>query len=84
MAVVYHLVAAQGKEIEELLDKAVILVDPSINPDGLSRFAHWANMHKGKNVLVTDPDNREYNEVWADYSLFLPLLIQNVGYMRFL
>ena len=64
LAVVYHLAAAQGKEIEELLDKAVILVDPSINPDGLSRFAHWANMHKGKNVLVTDPDNREYNEVW--------------------
>lgn len=64
LAVVYHLAAAQGAEIDELLDNAVILVDPSINPDGLSRFAQWANMHKSKNTLVTDPESREYNDVW--------------------
>lgn len=64
LAVVYHLAAAQGKEINELLDNAVILIDPSINPDGLSRFAQWANMHKSKNTLVTDPASREYSEVW--------------------
>ncbi len=64
LAVVYHLAAAQGREIDELLDNAVVLVDPNINPDGLNRFAHWANMHKSKNVLVTDPDSREYSEVW--------------------
>jgi hypothetical protein len=60
----YHLAAAQGPEIDELLENAVILVDPSINPDGLARFAHWANMHKSKKTLVTDPESREYNEVW--------------------
>lgn len=64
LAVVYHLAAAQGAEIDELLDNAVILIDPSINPDGLSRFAQWANMHKSKNTLVTDPESREYNDVW--------------------
>ena len=64
LAVVYHLAAAQGPEIEETLANAVILIDPSVNPDGLSRFAHWANMHKSKNVLVSDPNSREYNEVW--------------------
>ena len=64
LAVVYHLAAAEGRDIEELLDKVVVLVDPSINPDGLNRFAHWANTHKSKNVLVTDPESREYNEVW--------------------
>tara|TARA_R110000868_G_scaffold306734_1_gene567982 strand:- start:15364 stop:17943 length:2580 start_codon:yes stop_codon:yes gene_type:complete len=64
LAVVYHLAAAQGREINELLNNAVILIDPSINPDGLSRFAHWANMHKSKNLLVTDPESREFNEVW--------------------
>ncbi|RNC83027.1 MAG: zinc carboxypeptidase [Balneola sp.] len=64
LAVVYHLAAAQGREIDELLDNAIVLVDPNINPDGLNRFAHWANMHKSKNVLVTDPDSREYSEVW--------------------
>ncbi len=61
---VYHLAAAQGKEIEEVLNNTIILVDPSINPDGLSRFAQWANQHKSLNKLVTDPASREYNEVW--------------------
>lgn len=60
----YHLAAAEGDEIENVLENAVILVDPSINPDGLARFAHWANMHKSLNTLVTDPESREYNEVW--------------------
>lgn len=64
LAVVYHLAAAQGSEINEVLNNTVILVDPSINPDGLSRFAHWANIHKSKNVLVSDPQSREFDEVW--------------------
>ncbi len=59
----YYLAAAQGKEIEELLENTVILLDPSFNPDGLQRFSTWANQHKSKN-LVSDPNDREYNEVW--------------------
>jgi hypothetical protein len=59
----YYLAAAQGKEIEDLLDNTVILLDPSFNPDGLQRFSTWANQHKSKN-LVSDPNDREYNEVW--------------------
>ncbi len=59
----YHLAAAQGKEVEEMLENVVILLDPSFNPDGLQRFSTWANQHKSKN-LVTDPASREFNEVW--------------------
>ncbi len=59
----YHLAAAQGKEIEELLQNTVILFDPSFNPDGLQRFSTWANQHKSRN-LVTDPASREFNEAW--------------------
>lgn len=59
----YYLAAAQGKPIDELLDNVVILLDPSFNPDGLQRFSTWANEHKSKN-LVTDPNSREFNEVW--------------------
>ncbi|MBC7888772.1 MAG: zinc carboxypeptidase [Ferruginibacter sp.] len=59
----YYLAAAQGKQIDELLHNVVILLDPSFNPDGLQRFATWANQHKSKN-LVTDPASREFNEVW--------------------
>jgi hypothetical protein len=59
----YFLAAAQGKQIDDLLDNVVILFDPSFNPDGLQRFSTWVNQHKSKN-LVTDPNSREFNEVW--------------------
>ncbi len=63
LAVAYYLAAAQGPKIDELLDNTVILFDPSYNPDGLQRFAYWANMHKNKNINP-DPNDREYREVW--------------------
>ena len=59
----YYLAAGRGKQIDDLLDNVVILFDPSFNPDGLNRFATWVNQHKSKN-LVTDPNSREFNEVW--------------------
>ncbi len=59
----YYLAAAQGKQIDDLLDNVVVLFDPSFNPDGLQRFSTWANQHKSKN-LVSDPNSREFNEVW--------------------
>jgi hypothetical protein len=34
----YYLAAAQGRQIDDLLDHVVILFDPSFNPDGLQRF----------------------------------------------
>ncbi len=63
LVVAYHLAAAQGPDIEELLNNTVILFDPSFNPDGLQRFAYWANTNKSKNI-TTDPQDREYREVW--------------------
>ncbi|HET9746537.1 MAG TPA: M14 family metallopeptidase [Chitinophagaceae bacterium] len=59
----YYLAAAQGKQIDDLLDNVVVLFDPSFNPDGLQRFSTWANQHRSKN-LVSDPNSREFNEVW--------------------
>jgi hypothetical protein len=59
----YHLAAAQGASIDNLLNNTIILFDPSFNPDGLQRFSTWANQHKSKN-LVADPNSREFNEVW--------------------
>ncbi len=63
LAYAYYLAAAESPEIEAMLDKTVILMDPSFNPDGLQRFAYWANTNKSINL---NPDNneREYHEVW--------------------
>lgn len=63
MLVAYYLAAAQGADIEQKLQNSVILLDPSLNPDGLNRFASWANTHKSKN-LVSDPNSMELNQKW--------------------
>jgi hypothetical protein len=63
LAVAYYLAAAQGAKIDDLLNNVVILFDPSYNPDGLQRFAYWANTNKSKNINP-DPNDREYDEVW--------------------
>ncbi|MBO6881717.1 M14 family zinc carboxypeptidase [Winogradskyella sp.] len=59
----YYLAAAQGPKIDNLLNNTVILFDPSFNPDGLQRFAYWANTNRSMN-LNPDPNDREYSEVW--------------------
>ncbi|RZN83240.1 MAG: zinc carboxypeptidase [Winogradskyella sp.] len=63
LAVAYYLAAAQGSKINALLDNTVILLDPSFNPDGLQRFAYWANTNRSQN-LNPDPNDREYSEIW--------------------
>lgn len=63
LLVAYYMAAAQGPKIDQMLRNSVVLLDPSFNPDGLNRFATWANMHKSKNVNP-DPADREYSEVW--------------------
>jgi len=63
LALAYYLTAAEGSEIENLLENTVILFDPSLNPDGLQRFAYWANTNRGMN-LNADPNDREFSEVW--------------------
>lgn len=59
----YHMAAATDEKTLAQLDNQIIIVDPMINPDGLARFAHWANMYKSKNPN-SDPNTKEHNEVW--------------------
>ncbi|WP_298286355.1 M14 family metallopeptidase [uncultured Lutibacter sp.] len=59
----YYLAAAEGTEIINLLDNTIILLDPSLNPDGLQRFAYWANTNKS-DFINSDPNDREFHEVW--------------------
>jgi len=64
LLVAYYLAASNNPEVIRYLDNMVILLDPSLNPDGLSRFAQWANQHKGQN-LNSDPNNREHVQDWV-------------------
>ena len=74
LLIAYYLAAAQGPQVDALLENAVILLDPSLNPDGLARFAQWANTHKGKhpspNALHREHKERfpsgRTNHYWFD------------------
>jgi hypothetical protein len=61
--VAYFLAAAESAELDALLANSIIVLDPCLNPDGAARFAQWANIHRGVNV-VADPQHREHNEGW--------------------
>ncbi len=61
--VAYYLAAAKGEEINKWLERCVILLDPSLNPDGFNRFANWVNRYRGR---VPNPDSQdaEHNQMW--------------------
>ncbi|MEO0973607.1 MAG: M14 family zinc carboxypeptidase, partial [Pseudomonadota bacterium] len=60
---VYHLAAAPAEVLEVDLDNTVVIIEPSINPDGMQRFTSWVNSHRSE-VLVTSASHREHREVW--------------------
>ena len=59
----YYLAASNNTKLINQLNSSVILLDPSFNPDGLQRFAHWANTNKSL-YLNSDSNDREFNENW--------------------
>ncbi len=59
----YHLVAGSSAELDAILENTIILIDPSLNPDGMQRHSSWVNMHRGM-TLSSDPAGREFNEAW--------------------
>lgn len=65
LVLAHYLTASNNPEVQQWLQQAVILIQPSLNPDGHDRFALWANMHRGK-TPVADPQHREHIEPWPN------------------
>ncbi len=61
--VAYYLLASNSPEVAQMLDQTIIIIDPSMNPDGQDRFASWVNRHRGR-ILNPDPAGREFFDVW--------------------
>ena len=57
----YFLAAAEGPEIDYILENSVILLQPALNPDGVQRFSTWVNSNRSF-TPVTNPLHREFNE----------------------
>ncbi len=47
LAAIYHLVASTGQDVQDLLEKEIILIDPLMNPDGRARFVRSLEQHRG-------------------------------------
>ena len=61
----YHFAANTGAEHKKLLEDSIILIEPSLNPDGYGRFSTWANNNRSL-ILSSDPSNREHMEDWPN------------------
>ena len=63
MLLMYNLLASDSEETKDILENTIILLDPSMNPDGHQRFSQWANNNKNQS-LNPDSNDREYNQYW--------------------
>ena len=61
MQVAYRLAAAQDDATAQLLDDSVLLIWPTINPDGRDRYVYWYKSMK-RNVVATEPDDIAHDE----------------------
>lgn len=60
---VYHLAAAEGDDIEQLLANSVILVTAIFNPDGHSKRVAWFDAY-GSERDIADPSHIEHQFNW--------------------
>jgi len=65
MQAAYRLAAAQDEETLGILENSVIVMYPTINPDGRDRYVYWYNGMK-RNVLATEPFDLEHDEPYPN------------------
>ncbi|HUX95394.1 MAG TPA: M14 family metallopeptidase [Bacteroidales bacterium] len=63
IVIAYYLIAGEGEKIDHLLENCVILIDPSLNPDGMQRHSSWVNSARSLNNNP-DSDSWEFAETW--------------------
>lgn len=61
--VAWYLAASKSAYVKDLLKNTIIILDPSLNPDGMQRFASWSNSNRSITPLA-DPDGRIHTEDW--------------------
>lgn len=61
--VAWYLAASQSEYVKSLLKNTIIIIDPSLNPDGLDRFATWSNSNHSI-TSVGDRNGRIHHQDW--------------------
>ncbi len=54
LATIYHLLASTDDDVNALLKKEIIIIDPSMNPDGRARFVQSLQQHRGISANLDD------------------------------
>lgn len=63
MELAYQLAAQTDPQIREWLNNTVVIVDPSLNPDGYDRYTHWNRMASNR-WTNANGEAREHREPW--------------------
>ncbi|MEZ4966800.1 MAG: M14 family metallopeptidase [Saprospiraceae bacterium] len=63
MLLAFQLATQIDPKIAGWLKNTVVIIDPSLNPDGYDRYTHW---YRGVSNLIKNPlpDSREHHEPW--------------------
>lgn len=64
MVVAYHLAASQEQSLQEMLANTIIVLEPSINPDGMDRFVNWVTTF-GNTADNPDVNHIEHHQSWV-------------------
>ena len=65
MQVAYRLAAATDDATADLLDDTVIIMYPTVNPDGRDRYVYWYKSAK-RNLVATNPDDLAHDAPWPN------------------
>ncbi|MGA3243348.1 MAG: M14 family metallopeptidase [Bacteroidota bacterium] len=63
MAVAYQLCAGTDSRTQSILENAVVIIDPNVNPDGRERYVQWVNSMLGAKPNL-NPSSVEHSEPW--------------------
>ena len=59
----YYLAAAKNQEVLNLLKDVIVVIEPTINPDGMDRFVNWVTTYRGM-TDNNDPNHIEHHQGW--------------------
>jgi hypothetical protein len=63
MAAAYQLCAGTDSRTQTILENAVVIIDPNVNPDGRERYIQWVNSMLGAKPNL-NPSSIEHSEPW--------------------
>ncbi|MGL1958078.1 MAG: M14 family zinc carboxypeptidase [Colwellia sp.] len=64
MIVAYYLAASKEQSIKDLLANTIIVLEPSINPDGMDRFVNWVTTYQNT-TANSDANHIEHHQRWV-------------------